>query len=303
MFLFLSLHEHTRQLGALAPPPASFHFSASAPFSSSPFLPHQLPCTAATAAMAQQHPAAPASLCCVTCRRVAAHAAYQQAKSALSPTSSTAAAVNASSLPLPLPLPLPPPLTCRTCAIPENLWICLLCAHVGCGRYTAEHAQAHFRRWGHSASLELATGRVWDYVEDVFVHSASHQHHPPTHAAAAGHAPGLLIGEVLPGHPVPAYSSSSSSIQRADEGAGADVDGEQEGGEEGEKDGRGAKLAGLGAEYSALLMSQLEEQSAYYERLLAKAAAELAQGAVQEGAMSEREKEEAAQVSESVVGR
>lgn len=42
--------------------------------------------------------------------------------------------------------------------IPENLWICLLCAHVGCGRYTKEHAKQHFHQTGHILSLELATG-------------------------------------------------------------------------------------------------------------------------------------------------
>lgn len=248
----------------------------------------------------------------MTCRRVAAHAAYQQAKSSLSSSttagntsnsSSGASGDSSSAEPPAALLPLPPPLSCRTCAIPENLWICLLCAHVGCGRYTAEHAQAHFRRWGHSASLELATGRVWDYVEDSFVHAASHQllpHPPPTSTHAGAHGghlgsaggPGLLVGEVR-------SSGASASAP------GAPVEGAAEEDVEGraEKDGRGAKLAGLGAEYSALLMSQLEEQSAYYERLLAKAAAELAQGAVQEGAMSEKEREEAAQVGRVGMGR
>ena len=257
---------------------------------------------------------------------MAAHAAYQQAKSALASTaagssSSTTTTTSSSSTgdnneppanATTALLPLPPPLSCRTCAIPENLWICLLCAHVGCGRYTAEHAQAHFRRWGHSASLELATGRVWDYVEDSFVHSASHQQQqllPPHAGAHAGHhgpgGPGLLVGEVLPTHAGGPRASSSAAVSSssAPGAGGADGGGEEgEGEEDGEKDGRGAKLAGLGAEYSALLMSQLEEQSAYYERLLAKAAAELAQGAVQEGAMSEKEREEAAQVRAWVRG-
>lgn len=44
--------------------------------------------------------------------------------------------------------------------IPENLWICLLCAHVGCGRYTKEHAKQHFHQTGHILSLELATGEA-----------------------------------------------------------------------------------------------------------------------------------------------
>lgn len=143
---------------------------------------------------------------------------------------------------------------------------------------------------------------MWDYVEDVFVHSPAQQQQW-THAVH-GHGHGLLIGEVLPAAfaSAPASTSSVMGGRHAAASGGDALRGEagdgvgEERDDTGEKDGRGTKLAGLGAEYSALLVSQLEEQSAYYERLLAKTAAELAQGAVKEGSMSEREKEEAAQV-------
>lgn len=35
-------------------------------------------------------------------------------------------------------------LSCETCRISHNLWICMVCGHIGCGRYTEEHANRHF---------------------------------------------------------------------------------------------------------------------------------------------------------------
>lgn len=52
--------------------------------------------------------------------------------------------------------------------ISENLWICLVCAHVGCGRYISGHARVHFEETGHVYSLELQSQRVWDYVGDGY---------------------------------------------------------------------------------------------------------------------------------------
>uniref|UniRef100_A0A061RRD2 BRCA1-associated protein n=1 Tax=Tetraselmis sp. GSL018 TaxID=582737 RepID=A0A061RRD2_9CHLO len=49
---------------------------------------------------------------------------------------------------------------CATCGSRENLWICLICGHVGCGRYMEAHAADHFRESGHCYSLELETQRV-----------------------------------------------------------------------------------------------------------------------------------------------
>ena len=172
-------------------------------------------------------------------------------------------------------------LTCNTCGIPENLWICLLCGHVGCGRYTAEHAKRHFHESGHIFSLELATGRVWDYVEDVFVHS--------TRSQGGGGGGGRVAAAAVGGE-----------RRGGEEEEEEEEDGEGEGGGEGRAGGREkgpqGKLDGLGTEYSVLLMSQLEEQNSYYERLLAKTAAELAQGACQDEEMSEGERKEAGQV-------
>jgi BRCA1-associated protein len=53
---------------------------------------------------------------------------------------------------------------------PADLWICLICGHVGCGRYRGSHAADHWQSSGHGYALELETQRVWDYVNDSYVH-------------------------------------------------------------------------------------------------------------------------------------
>uniref|UniRef100_A0A1B0CVF8 Brca1-associated protein n=1 Tax=Lutzomyia longipalpis TaxID=7200 RepID=A0A1B0CVF8_LUTLO len=59
---------------------------------------------------------------------------------------------------------------CMECEGTEALWICLICGHVGCGRYQGGHAFSHYRMSNHTYALQLGTNRVWDYVGDNFVH-------------------------------------------------------------------------------------------------------------------------------------
>ena len=59
---------------------------------------------------------------------------------------------------------------CMHCGEPEDLWMCLICGFMGCGRYRGEHALQHFHDSGHSFSIELMTQRVWDYLGDNYVH-------------------------------------------------------------------------------------------------------------------------------------
>ena len=59
---------------------------------------------------------------------------------------------------------------CHECGSTEELWACLVCGVVGCGRYAGGCAVAHWKQTDHCYSLELATQRVWDYVRDGFVH-------------------------------------------------------------------------------------------------------------------------------------
>ncbi|KAL5963701.1 BRCA1-associated protein [Taenia solium] len=59
---------------------------------------------------------------------------------------------------------------CADCDLRDNLWICLICGNLGCGRYGHKHAYRHFEKTGHTFALELGKNMVWDYAEDVYVH-------------------------------------------------------------------------------------------------------------------------------------
>lgn len=59
---------------------------------------------------------------------------------------------------------------CEICGSKEDLWICLTCGCIGCGRYNGGHAHEHFERTKHTYSMQIETQRVWDYVGDGYVH-------------------------------------------------------------------------------------------------------------------------------------
>jgi BRCA1-associated protein len=60
--------------------------------------------------------------------------------------------------------------TCSECGTHQDLWVCLICGNIGCGRYSSGHAASHFASSGHAYSLDLETRNVWDYVGDNYVH-------------------------------------------------------------------------------------------------------------------------------------
>ncbi len=60
--------------------------------------------------------------------------------------------------------------TCRKCNEKNNLWICLICGHLGCGRYNSQHAIRHYEETSHCFAMDLNTKRVWDYAGDNYVH-------------------------------------------------------------------------------------------------------------------------------------
>lgn len=59
---------------------------------------------------------------------------------------------------------------CSVCGKQEDLWICLICGNIGCGRYAEAHAVLHFQETQHTFSLEVGGQRVWDYAGDNYVH-------------------------------------------------------------------------------------------------------------------------------------
>ena len=53
----------------------------------------------------------------------------------------------------------------------DTLWICLICGHIGCGRYNEGHAYKHYSETQHTYAMQLGSNnRVWDYAGDNYVH-------------------------------------------------------------------------------------------------------------------------------------
>ncbi|KAJ3301206.1 hypothetical protein HDV03_001192, partial [Kappamyces sp. JEL0829] len=128
----------------------------------------------------------------------------------------------------------------------QNLWICLVCAHVGCGRYISGHARVHFEESGHVYSLELETQRVWDYVGDGYVHRLIQNHDgklvhlpPPSTPDRPASRAGLdmLLPDAL---------YSPQDIQVAE------------------------KMQQVGSEYQELITRSLNQQREYHEQQLDK---------------------------------
>ncbi|KAI1871359.1 uncharacterized protein JN550_004804 [Neoarthrinium moseri] len=125
---------------------------------------------------------------------------------------------------------------CTVCDTPDDLWVCLICGNVGCGRYKGGHAKEHWKDTAHTFALELDTQHVWDYAGDMWVHRL-----------IRNKGDGKVVE--LPGH--------LDSRRRHDQ----DDDVVPR-----------AKLDTIGMEYTHLLASQLESQRVYFEEMLSKAA-------------------------------
>ncbi|KAK4048856.1 hypothetical protein OIO90_005664 [Microbotryomycetes sp. JL221] len=134
--------------------------------------------------------------------------------------------------------------TCTVCQSPSNLWICVICGNVGCGRYQGGHAHSHFDDTGHSYSLEIETGRVWSYVDDEYVHR--------------------LIRNRTDGKLVELPSSTTTNNIGKIETKDEDVSGPDE-----RADVNQDKLEAIGLEYANLMTTQLESQRHYYEQEIA----------------------------------
>ncbi|KAG0216687.1 hypothetical protein BGX33_012280 [Mortierella sp. NVP41] len=129
---------------------------------------------------------------------------------------------------------------CAICGTTENLWICLICGHIGCGRYQEKHAYHHYYETSHLYALELESQRVWDYAGDGYVHRL-----------IQNKADGKLVE--LPSA-VDGTVSNQHSVQVGQE-----------------------KLDAIGLEYTYLLTSQLESQRLYFDAQMAAMTAQLAQ--------------------------
>ncbi|KAF7722381.1 hypothetical protein EC973_003191 [Apophysomyces ossiformis] len=139
---------------------------------------------------------------------------------------------------------------CFVCGAKESLWICLICGHIGCGRYQEAHAYDHYMETNHLYALEIETQRVWDYAGDGYVHR--------------------LIQNMVDGKLVELPSAASSGSDNPNQVASQE------------------KLDAMSLEYTYLLTSQLDSQRIYYEDHLTEVTAQLSALTTQvKGLMSE----------------
>ncbi|KAJ8107410.1 hypothetical protein OPT61_g8887 [Boeremia exigua] len=128
---------------------------------------------------------------------------------------------------------------CKDCGATENLWICVICGNIGCGRYDEAHAFAHYKATKHTYAMDVVSQHVWDYAGDGYVHR--------------------LIQNKSDGKLVDLPASTQQTFGGAGMTGYANDSVPRE------------KLDNMGMEYAYLLTSQLESQRAYFEEQLAKA--------------------------------
>lgn len=136
---------------------------------------------------------------------------------------------------------------CSVCGSTQNLWICLICGSIGCGRYDSAHAFAHYEATSHTYAMDVVTQHVWDYAGDGYVHRL-----------IQNKADGKLVD-------MPASTQQSFSAPGMTGYANDTVPRE--------------KLDNMGMEYAYLLTSQLESQRAYFEEQLERAVDKAAKAA------------------------
>lgn len=134
---------------------------------------------------------------------------------------------------------------CSVCGSTSNLWICLVCGNIGCGRYDSAHAFAHYEATSHSYAMDVVTQHVWDYAGDGYVHRL-----------IQNKADGKLVD--LPASSL-THARNSNLISNSMTGYAADTVPRE-------------KLDNMGIEYAYLLTSQLENQRAYFEEQVERAA-------------------------------
>ncbi|GET85401.1 hypothetical protein, conserved [Leishmania tarentolae] len=59
---------------------------------------------------------------------------------------------------------------CKVCGTYEDLWACLICGHVACGRARRDHQQEHYHASGHSCSWQSTTNRIRNLSSRMFLH-------------------------------------------------------------------------------------------------------------------------------------
>ncbi|KAJ4359774.1 uncharacterized protein N0V89_000330 [Didymosphaeria variabile] len=129
---------------------------------------------------------------------------------------------------------------CSVCGSTQNLWICLICGNIGCGRYDSAHAFAHYETTNHTYAMDVVSQHVWDYAGDGYVHRLIQNKSDGklVDLPASAHASGLKNAGMT--------GYANDTVPRE-------------------------KLDNMGMEYAYLLTSQLESQRAYFEEQVERA--------------------------------
>lgn len=137
---------------------------------------------------------------------------------------------------------------CNVCGTVDNLWICLICGNIGCGRYDSAHAYAHYEATNHSYAMDIVSQHVWDYAGDGYVHRL-----------IQNKADGKLVD-------LPASTQKGKDTNASMTGYAADSVPRE-------------KVDSMGMEYAYLLTSQLESQRLYFEEQVERAVDKAAKAA------------------------
>jgi BRCA1-associated protein len=173
----------------------------------------------------------------------------------------------------------------------KTLWVCLTCGFVGCGRYSNKHSVAHFQETGHPYSLELATLRIWDYVDEKhggYAHRVDLLDCPSSPPLSHPWMTGPGVG------PAPSASSHATGFMHGhsfDSMSGASPMNT-------EKNPKKATM--IGEEYEALLQSALEDQAQHYEGEITRLRADLTAALVDEGSMTAEEHQETEEIMSDI---
>lgn len=153
---------------------------------------------------------------------------------------------------------------CSRCNSKDNLWICLICGHIGCGRYNSKHAIQHFEETSHCFAMDMKSQRVWDYAGDNYVHRL-----------VQNQVDGKLIEvgvdayEEAAGDAVESSSYRSAVLEQDDQDMSA-LNVDKQNPDQIKADTKFLRNKEYHLEYVQLLVSQLESQREYYESKMAK---------------------------------
>lgn len=145
--------------------------------------------------------------------------------------------------------------TCMECGTTsESLWMCLVCAHVGCGRYEDGHAYRHFLATQHTYALDIETQRVWDYIGDQYVHRLIQNRADGklVELTWTRHDPSAATGVAGPTAALAAVPAAAAAVP-------ADGDAVKD------------RLDAMALEYTYLLTGQLESQRRHFQSAAAEA--------------------------------